>query len=94
MDLAIEPRVVAAMQAIKPYMEYLPPDARRVFALGIAALEGGYPTVEEMAPFIGRHWYISRTGRKLKHRSSEETPITHKKYDQAVQAALDARAAP
>jgi len=54
---------------------------------------GDWATCEELKEFLGRRWYISPTGRKLKNREDDETPITLKCYKEAEHMALLTRGA-
>ena len=54
-------------------------------------LAGEDMTTEERHKLLPREWYLSPTGRKLKHRLPTETPITPKLYASATALAILSR---
>lgn len=48
----------------------------------------GTPPLEDLRRHLPPRWYVSQTGRKLKSRDVDETPITPRRYAAAERAAL------
>lgn len=53
--------------------------------------EGDHMTLAESREHLPKGWYISLTGRKLRHRADDEVPITTKRFAEITANAIRAR---
>jgi hypothetical protein len=70
----------------------LPLPAREALQAAYGRLANGDQlTLAESVAAFGPRWYVSPTGRALKSREPDETPITPRRYEEAQTAAIRAR---
>lgn len=53
--------------------------------------EGAHMTMAEIDAHLPKGWYISLTGRKLRHRADDEVPITTKRFAEITANAIRQR---